>query len=245
MTSLKNRTALITGAGSGIGAATAVALADAGARVALVGRRADRIAAVAEHTGGAYATADVSDRTQLTAAIAELRERVGAFDLVFANAGSMLAAPFETADQNDWDRMLATNVTGLLNTARACTDDLLEAARRGPSDLILTSSIGAHVTLPGYATYFATKAAVTHLATNLRAELGPRGVRVRSIEPGMTETELGEHMTDDGSRVAFAAFAAQNPPIPASAIGDVVAWSAGLPAEVNVASMIVLPTVQG
>ncbi|TWS21185.1 SDR family NAD(P)-dependent oxidoreductase [Tsukamurella asaccharolytica] len=242
---LKNRTALVTGAGTGIGAATAAALAAAGARVALVGRRADRLAAVAAETGAAYAAADVGDRAGLTAAVAELREQVGRFDLVVANAGAMLAAPFDTADQDEWDRMVSTNVTGLLNTGRATIDDLTAAAESGPADLVLVSSIGAHMVLPGYAVYTATKAAVTHLTTNLRAEFGPRGVRVRAIEPGMTESDLGQDMSDEGAREFLRQFTVDNPPIPASAIADAVVWSSAQPANVNVASMIVLPTTQG
>ncbi|MDF0529455.1 SDR family oxidoreductase, partial [Tsukamurella sp. 8J] len=245
MTNLENRTALITGAGTGIGAAPAAALAAAGARVALIGRRADRIASVAREVDGAYAAADVTDRAALAAAVGELRAQVGTFDLVFANAGAMLAAPFDTADVGEWDRMVGVNVTGLLNTARATIGDLTTAAAHGPADLVLTSSIGAHMVLPGYAVYTATKAAVTHLTTNLRAEFGPRGVRVHAIEPGMTESELGDHMSDPDAREFLRQFTIDNPPIPASAIGDAVVWSTSLPANVNVASMIVLPTAQG
>ncbi|GAA1006259.1 SDR family oxidoreductase [Nocardiopsis tropica] len=243
---LQNRIALVTGAGTGIGAATATALAAAGARVALVGRRVERLAQVAANTGGIYASADVADRAALTAAVAELRDKTGRFDLVVANAGVMLPAPFDTADEDDWERMVATNVTGLLTTARATIGDLTSAAADGnPADLVLTSSIGAHIVLPGYPVYNATKAAVSHLATGLRAEFGLRGVRVRAVEPGMVESELGTGVTDLQAREALRQFAVENPPIPASALADAIVWSASLPPAVNVASMIVLPTVQG
>ncbi|CAM3641958.1 SDR family oxidoreductase [Tsukamurella ocularis] len=245
MTSLTNRTALITGAGSGIGAATAASLTAAGARAALIGRRADRLAAVATATGAAHAVADVTDRASLTSAIARLREEVGAFDLVVANAGAMLPAAFDSAEEGDWDRMVSTNISGLLATARATVDDLTRAAESGPSDLILIGSIGAHLVLPGYSVYNATKAAVAHLTAHLRGEFGPRGVRVRVVEPGMVESELAGGVTDPDAAAALRRYAVENPPIPASAIGDAVAWSASLPADVNVASMIVLPTVQG
>lgn len=245
MTTLQNRTALVTGAGSGIGAATAIALAASGARLALIGRRADRLAEVAAETDGVYAAADVTDRAELVAAVAELRGEVGRFDLVVANAGAMLPAAFETAAEDDWDRMVSTNITGLLTTARATIDDLAGAAETGPADLILIGSIGAHLVLPGYSVYNATKAAVAHLTTHLRSEFGPRGVRVRVIEPGMVESELAAGVTDADAAEALKEFAAVNPPIPASAIGDAVAWSASLRGDVNVASMIVLPTAQG
>ncbi|MEC4612421.1 SDR family oxidoreductase [Tsukamurella tyrosinosolvens] len=245
MTSLTDRTALITGAGSGIGAATATALAAAGARTALVGRRADRLTEVAAATGAAHAAADVTDRAALTAAVAGLRDRVGRFDLVVANAGAMLPAAFDTADPDDWDEMVATNISGLLTTARATIDDLAAAAETGPADLVLIGSVGAHMVLPGYSVYNATKAAVAHLTNHLRAEFGPRGVRVRLIEPGMVESELAAGVTDPDAAAALRQYAVENPPIPASAIGDAVAWTAALPVGVNVASMIVLPTVQG
>jgi NADP-dependent 3-hydroxy acid dehydrogenase YdfG len=158
----------------------------------------------------------------------------------------MLAAPFDTASTDEWDSMVGTNITGLLNTARATVDDLTRSAAAGyPTDLVLISSIGAHITLPGYAVYTATKAAVTHLATNLRAELGPEGVRVRVIEPGMTESELGQHMTNHQARESLAEFTRTTPPMPASAIAEAVAWSASLPAGINAASLVVLPTIQG
>lgn len=252
---LTGRTALVTGAGTGIGAATALALAAAGARVALLGRRVDRLddvaASIADLTGrddrAAVAVADVADRPRLAAAIDEARTELGSdFDLVCANAGVMLAAPFDEAPTDEWDAMVATNITGLLNTARTTIDDLTRTAAAGrPTDLVLISSIGAHITLPGYAVYTATKAAVTHLATNLRAELGPRGVRVRAIEPGMTESDLGQHMSNEQARAFLAEFTRTTPPMPASAIADSVVWSASLPAGTNVASLVVLPTIQG
>ncbi|MGJ0121635.1 SDR family oxidoreductase [Williamsia sp. MIQD14] len=252
---LHGRVALVTGAGSGIGAATALSLAEAGARVALVGRRRDRLVAVADRIAQAVPDAptaavvmgDVTDAAGLTQSIHAARTEIGApFDLVCANAGSMLAAPIAAADTAEWDTMISTNIAGVLATIRATVDDLTEAGRAGrAADLVLTSSIGAHLVLPGYAVYTATKAAVTHLGTNLRAELGPGGVRVRVVEPGMTESELGDHMTDPQAREWLARFAIENPPIPASAIAESIRWSAALPVGINVASMIVLPTGQG
>ncbi|KQR98935.1 short-chain dehydrogenase [Williamsia sp. Leaf354] len=252
---LTGRVALVTGAGSGIGAATALALAEAGVRVALVGRRRDRLVDVAEQIAqtvpeappATVVVADVTDTQGVTEAVRRARTEMGVpFDLVCANAGSMLAAPIDSADTAEWDTMISTNIAGVLATVRATVDDLTEAGGAGrAADLVVTSSIGAHLVLPGYAVYTATKAAVTHLGTNLRAELGPRGVRVRVVEPGMTESELGDHMSDPDAREWLARFAIENPPMPASAIAESVRWSASLPVGVNVASMIVLPTGQG
>src|SRR5690606_503542 len=125
--------------------------------------------------------ADVSDQESVYAAASVIRAQLGRVDLVVANAGVMLPAPFESADTVEWDRMVGTNVSGLLYTGRAFANDLIAAAEEGgPADLVHVGSIGGHLILPSYAVYFATKAAVAHLTRNLRAELGPRGVRVKN-----------------------------------------------------------------
>ena len=111
---------------------------------------------------------------------------LGRVDLVVANAGVMYGAPFEQADTSEWQQMLDVNVGGLLNTGRAFIDDLLAAAADGrPADLVHVGSVGGHQLFPSYGVYCATKAAVEHLTRNLRLDLGPRGVRVKSIEPGI------------------------------------------------------------
>jgi NADP-dependent 3-hydroxy acid dehydrogenase YdfG len=158
----------------------------------------------------------------------------------------MLAAPFDTADTGEWAAMIDTNVRGLINTGRAFIDDLLAAAADGrEADLVHVGSIGGHVVIPTYAVYGATKAAVAHLTRDLRAELGPRGVRVRTVEPGLTDTELGAAMQDPDARRFLADFRTQYPSIPAADIAEAITWSAALPARVNVAELIVVPTAQG
>jgi len=241
---LTNRIAVVTGASSGIGAATARRLAESGARVALVARRADRIEGLAKELGGLAVAADVTG--DLTAAAARIRDELGRPDLIVANAGVMLAAPFDSAETAEWTSMIDTNLRGLLATGRTFVDDLLAAASEGrPADLVHVGSIGGHVVFPTYAVYGATKAAVAHLTRNLRAELGQRGVRVRNVEPGLTDTELGAEMSDPGAREFLAGFRAQVASIPPADIAEAIAWSAAAPARVNVAELIVLPTVQG
>jgi NADP-dependent 3-hydroxy acid dehydrogenase YdfG len=234
---LTARTALITGASSGIGAATARALAAAGAHVTLVARRAERVRALAEELGGTAVAADVADRAAL-AAIG------GDFDLVVANAGVMLPSPAERSDPDDLSRMLDANVIGLVNTARAFAPGLLAAAGRGaPADLVVISSIGAHVSFPGYAMYTATKAAATQFAANVRQEWGPRGVRVTALEPGLTASELRDHVTGsekvelDGMFDAITALGADE-------VADVIAFIASRPANVNLARVELVPTMQ-
>ena len=249
---LTGRVAVVTGATSGIGAATARRLASDGASVALVGRREERLRHLAAELGDSTdadvvpVAVDVGNRDAVEHAAGAIRDELGRVDLVVANAGVMLPAPFEEADTTEWDLMLDTNVRGLLATGRAFTADLLAAADDGgQADLVHVGSIGGHIVFPNYSVYAATKAAVAHLTRNLRAELGPRGVRVKNVEPGLVRTELGDHATDAGIREALAAWRDEVGPLPASDIADAIAFAVAAPARMNVAELIVLPTAQG
>ncbi len=156
---LSGRTAVVTGAASGIGEAVALHLAAEGARVALLARRADRLRALAEKIraegGQALAvTADVTDDASVEAARDQVRAEFGAVDLVVNNAGVMLPNPVDEGRLDEWRRMLDTNVTGVLRIIRAFTGDLVAAAAEGrTADLVNVSSVGAHVTFPHYAVY--------------------------------------------------------------------------------------------
>jgi NADP-dependent 3-hydroxy acid dehydrogenase YdfG len=249
---LAGRVAVVTGATSGIGAATARRLAADGAAVAVVGRREERLAELAAELGEATeagvvrAAVDVSNRDAVERAADAIRGELGRVDLVVANAGVMLPAPFEEADTTEWDRMLDTNIRGLLATGRAFTEDLLAAAAEGgPADLVHVGSIGSHIVFPNYGVYGATKAAVAHLTRNLRAELGPRGVRVKNVEPGLVRTELGDHASDADLRESLAAWRDEVGPLPPGDIADAIAFAVAAPPRMNVAELIVLPTAQG
>jgi NADP-dependent 3-hydroxy acid dehydrogenase YdfG len=243
---LTGRIAVVTGASSGIGAATARALAAGGARVAVLARRVDRIEALAKEIDGIAVPADVTDPASLARAATTIHDEFGRPDLVVANAGVMLGAPFAAAEPVEWSAMVDTNVSGLLNTGKAFVDDLLAAAADGrPADLVHVGSVASHEVFPGYAVYSATKAGVAALTRGLRRELGPRGVRVRAIEPGVTESELGDTMLDAEGRATLEGIRRQIGPIPAGDIAEAIAWSAAAPARVNVAQLIVLPTAQG
>jgi NADP-dependent 3-hydroxy acid dehydrogenase YdfG len=241
---LSNRTAVVTGATAGIGTATAKALHRAGATVALVGRREERLNALAAELGerAVAIPADVA-RDPLADAV---HAALGPVDLVVANAGVMLGAPFEAADTAEWQQMLDVNVGGLLHTGRAFVDDLLAAAADGrPADLVHVGSVGGHERFPNYGVYCATKAAVEHLTRNLRLELGPRGVRVKSIEPGIVSTELGDGMQHTETKSALQGMRDTLEPLDPGAIADAIVYAVGAPRNVNVADLVVVPVAQG
>ncbi|MFE4016749.1 SDR family oxidoreductase [Streptomyces sp. NPDC059101] len=247
---LTGRTAVITGAASGMGAATARSLAAHGVRVALLARRAERLTELAttiEAAGGqalAVAT-DVTDAASVTAAVGQVHAAYGEVDLVVNAAGVMLPNPVTEGRADEWQRMLDTNVTGALHVIRAFTADLIAAAAAGrTADLVNISSIGAHIAFPHYAVYGATKAALTYLSQSLRTELGPRDVRVTNIEPGLTDTELGGHIDNpelsgqlDGMFDALIGLSADD-------IADLIAYTTSRARHVNLRQAIVLPTRQ-
>ncbi len=198
---LDGTVALVTGASSGIGHATAATLAARGAAVALVARRTDRLEELAgsiEEDGGTalIITADVTDRTQAEQAVATTAERLGRLDTVVNNAGVMLLGPVVDAPLEEWERMVDLNVKGLLYVAHASLPHLLEAADRDPrrvADLVNISSVAGRVARYGSGVYNATKHAVGAFSESLRQEVTGRHVRVSLVEPGAVATELSSH----------------------------------------------------
>ncbi|WP_221352028.1 SDR family oxidoreductase [Streptomyces beigongshangae] len=249
---LNGRVAVITGAGAGIGAATAQRFAAAGAAVALLGRRSgplDDLAATLrkEHSAEVLPVpVDVTDPAALTAAASAVRAALGRPDLVVANAGAMLGAPFEEADTAEWDQMIDVNLRGLLMTGRVFITDLLDAAEAGrAADLVHLGSIAAEVIFADYPVYGATKAAVTQLTRNLRASLGPRGVRVRSVDPAFAVTELGAGMAHEATRAGLEKMRSAITTITAEDVADAITYSVAVPARVNIAELTVVPTELG
>jgi NADP-dependent 3-hydroxy acid dehydrogenase YdfG len=243
---LDGRVAVVTGASSGIGEATARALVAGGAQVALLARRRERLDALAADLDGRALPfkVDVTRTDDVLSVAEQIGDRLGRPDLVVANAGVMLAAAIEKGRADEWQRMLDLNVAGLLDTVRAFTPALLDAAAHGPADLVTISSVAARQRFDGYAVYGATKAAVTALSEGLRLELSPRGVRVTNIEPGLVTSELRQHMVDREAREAVQEWEANTPPIDASAVGDLIAYVASRSRNVNLPQITILPTHQ-
>jgi NADP-dependent 3-hydroxy acid dehydrogenase YdfG len=242
---LAGRTAVVTGAASGIGAAIARVLASNGAKVALLARREDRITELADkiNADGGQAMAVVADVTSdasVEAAVQSVHDAFGRVGLLVNNAGVMIPAPFTDGRADQWQQMIDTNVVGLLRVIRAFSADL---TADGAADLVNISSIGAHLTFPEYDVYTATKAAVTHLSNNLRSTYGPLGVRVTNIEPGVVDTELADNITGSQREFLDEMFA-QTGKLPAEDLADVVAYITSRPPRMNVRQAIVLPTTQ-
>ena len=239
MTDLTGRTAVVTGAASGIGAAIATQLAEAGAAVALVARRQDRLDDLAGKLGPRTfgVGLDVTSQESVDAGVARIHDRLDRVDLLVNAAGVMLAAPIADGRLDDWTRMIDTNLTGVLRLIQAFTPDLIAAAGEGrTADLVNISSIGAHVVFPGYAVYGATKAALTQLSS-------PYDVRVTNVEPGLTETELATHLDAPGQEL-IASMNEQIGPLTAADIADVVTFAVSRRRELNLRQIIALPTRQ-
>jgi NADP-dependent 3-hydroxy acid dehydrogenase YdfG len=247
---LAARTAVVTGAASGMGEATARVLAAGGARVALLARRTDRLEALAAELTGAggqalAVTADITDQASVDAAAKTVHDAYGRVDLVVNNAGVMLPNPVADGRIDEWTRMIDTNLTGALRVIRAFTADLVATAADGrTADLVNISSIASHVLFPDYAVYAATKAALTQLSAALRTELGPSDVRVGTVEPGLTDTELGGHIDNPALREQLGGMFTAIPALSAEDVADLVAYTVSRPRHVNLRHSVVLPTRQ-
>ncbi|WP_431951681.1 SDR family oxidoreductase [Nocardia lijiangensis] len=247
---LAGRVAVVTGASSGIGAATAKRLAASGAAVAVLARRADRLELLAkeiERVGGTALalTVDVTDPQALRTAAERVAAELGIADLLFNNAGVMLPAPVEELPVEQWQRQIDLNVTGLMNAIGAFLPQLIAAAAdKGVADLVNTSSIAAQNLFPNFAVYSGTKAYVTHLSRTLRAELGTKDVRVCAIEPGIVGTELQNHVTDAGALEWIEGSKQEMTWLDPEDIAEAVNFLASQPAHVNLQQVTIMPTRQ-
>lgn len=194
---LTGAVAVVTGASSGIGKATALALHREGATVALLARRADKLKeltdAIVEEGGQAYAVeADVADAEQVQGAIEEVASTLGSVDILVNNAGLGRMSDIADGSVEDWKSMVDTNVMGLMQCTHAALPHLLASAQseRGVADVVNISSVAGRVSRVGNGVYSATKHAVGAFSESLRQEVTERHVRVALVEPGMVRTEL-------------------------------------------------------
>jgi len=246
---LEGTVALVTGASSGIGEATARMLAGQGASVTLVARRKDRLddlsASLEVNRGRVLAIeADVTDRGQAAGAVERAVAELGRLDTVVNNAGVMLLGPAVDAPVEEWERMLAVNLQGLLYVTHAALPHLLAAAERPPrqvADLVNVSSVAGRVARVGSGVYNATKWGVGAFAESLRQEVTSRYVRVSLVEPGAVDTELRTHLRPEIREQQDARFAGVTP-LRAADIADAIAYIVTRDREVAVNEILVRPT---
>ena len=247
---LDGRVAVVTGASSGMGAATARRLSELGASVAVLARRERQLASLASDitAAGGKAVAlpvDVTDRAAVCTAAEQLADTLGPADLVFNNAGVQLISAIDALKVDDWQRQIDLNVTGVMNVIAAFLPHLTAAAGRGDAaDLINTSSIAATRILEKFSIYSGTKAYISHLACLIRVELGRKNVRVSAIEPGMADTELPDHVTDPDAGDLMAGLLHDIECLRGTDIAETVALIAALPRHVNISELTILPTAQ-
>ena len=236
------KTAFITGASSGIGRATAVALAKAGFQLILAGRRRERLAALTQElapTPTHILTFDVRDRAAVEAAVAELPTEFQHVDVLINNAGNAHGlAPIQEGDPADWDAMLDGNVKGLLYVSRAVLP------RMGEGGFIVNiSSIAGHEAYANGNVYCASKAAVTMLTRTMRLDLLPKGIRVAEVAPGMVETEFSEvRFKGDEAKAAKVYEGVQ--PLRPEDVADLIQFMVTRPPHVQVAEVIIFPAAQ-
>ncbi|MFE2424358.1 SDR family NAD(P)-dependent oxidoreductase [Streptomyces hokutonensis] len=249
---LTGTVALVTGASSGIGEATALQLAENGAFVALVARRKDRLdvlAAKIEKAGGTalVVEADITDRTQAEAAVEQAVEHFGRLDTLVNNAGLMLLGPVVGADVEEWERMIAVNVQGLLHTTRAALPHLLKAAEDGPrrvADIVNISSVAGRVATEGFGVYNLTKFGVNGFTESLRQEVTQRHVRVSVLEPGAVDTELGSHNNETIHAEILEPFNEQHERLDPADIADGITYIVTRPRHASIAELWIMPTDQ-
>jgi len=248
---LEGTVALVTGASSGIGEATARALAAQGASVVVVARRKDKLdqlaATITEKAGKVLVIeADVTDQAQAQAAVERTVSELGRLDTVINNAGVMLLGPAVGAPLEEWDRMVTLNLQGLLYISHAALPHLLTAAEDSPrrvADLVNISSVAGRAARSGSGVYNMTKFGVVAFTESLRQELTKRHVRVSVVEPGAVETELTDHLRPEVREMMSKRFADMER-LKSEDIADAIHYIVTRPRHVAINEMLVRPTEQ-
>lgn len=243
---LDGKVAMVTGASSGIGRATALALAAAGARVAIGARRTGRLDELAERIrsdGGQVLSQnlDVTQRDQCDSFAASVIDKWGSVDMLVNNAGLMPLSFFKNLKVSEWDQMIDVNIKGVLY----CTGAVIGHMREKKSGHIVNiSSVAGRIVFPAGSVYCATKHAVTAFSEGLRQEFSARSnIRVTCIEPGVVDTELNRSITDDSLK-SFVENTRKMQALHAQDIADAVLFAVQAPGHVNVNEILVRPVVQ-
>ena len=245
MSGTDGKVVAITGAGSGIGAATAVHLAERGAHLVLGARREGRLKEVVDECAARGGTAvgvatDVTRREDMRRLVGTALDRHGRLDVLVSNAGTMAVSPFDELRQDDWDSMVATHVTGLLNGIGAA---LPVFRRQGSGQFVNVASTAAYVTKSPQGVYAATKAAVKVLTEGLRQESG-RGLRVSLVSPGFTHTE-GVAKGAASEAAAELIRTRDEIAMPPSSVASAIGFAIEAPEGTDISEIVVRPTAQG
>ncbi|HZO94554.1 MAG TPA: SDR family NAD(P)-dependent oxidoreductase [Candidatus Baltobacteraceae bacterium] len=251
MSMLDGTVALVTGASSGIGEATALALAAEGAAVALAARRRERLDDVAERirATGAEALvleADVTRAADARRVVDETVARFGRLDTLVNNAGVMLLGPIVDADVGEWERMIELNLTALMRCTHAALPHLRAAAAREPrrvADLVNVSSVAGRFARVGSGAYNATKFGVGAFSESLRQEITREHVRVSLIEPGYVATELQSHNRPEIQETMRRTFRLDDP-LEAADVADAIRYVVTRPRHVAINEVLIRPTEQ-
>ena len=243
---LEGKVAVVTGASSGIGEATAIALAAQGAIVALAARRADRLEKLVKQisdSGGQALpiVADVSDDAQAHDMISKAKAQFGSIDILVNNAGVMLLGAINGANTEDWRRMVNTNLLGLMYATHAALP-IMKA--QGGGHIINISSVAGRIARAGTGVYNATKWGVGAFSESLRQEVHKDKIRVTIIEPGAVATELTDHITDSGAKERTQAWIQSMTPLASEDIAAAIVYVVTQPPHVNVNEILIRPTEQ-
>ena len=238
------KTAFITGASSGIGRATAVALGQAGFQLVLTGRRRERLEELAQELSSVpthILTFDVRDRQAVEAAVQSLPTEFQDIDVLINNAGNAHGlAPIQEGDPQDWDDMMDGNVKGLLYVSKAVLPSM---TRRNVGHIINIGSIAGHETYANGNVYCASKAAVAALTKGMRLDLLPHNIRVAEVNPGAVETEFSQvRFKGDNARAATVYQGFE--PLKAEDVAELIQFMVTRPAHVNIAEVLILPAAQ-
>jgi NADP-dependent 3-hydroxy acid dehydrogenase YdfG len=243
---LTGKVAIVTGASSGIGEATAIALAAEGATVAIAARRSDRLNDLAKRmteTGGQVLsiTADVSDEDQVNVMVQKTQAAFGRVDILVNNAGVMLLGMIDGANTEDWRRMINLNVLGLMYATHKVLP-LMKA--QGEGHIVNISSVAGRVANAGSGVYNASKWAVGAFSEALRKEVYQDNIRVTIIEPGLVATELPQHVTDPKAKETTARFYGSVKNLESEDIAAAIVYAVTQPPRVNVNEILIRPTEQ-